>query len=83
MASSDVVILGGGFGGARAALVAREGLESSHRVTLIDRRETMHLCGMNPMLVVGEREPAFRRATTRMATATSTSTTSSWPIRAG
>ena len=51
MASSDVVILGGGFGGARAALVARESLESSHRVTLIDRRETMHLCEMNPMLV--------------------------------
>ncbi len=68
MASSDVVILGGGFGGARAALVAREGLESSHRVTLIDRRETMHLCGMNPMLVVGERDPATTtRSISRLA----------------
>ena len=68
MASSDVVILGGGFGGARAALVARESLESSHRVTLIDRRETMHLCAMNPMLVVGERDPATTtRSISRLA----------------
>jgi len=57
MKPCDVVILGGGFGGARAALVARKNLDPSHRVTLIDRRETMHLCGMNPMLVVGERDP--------------------------
>ena len=54
---SNVVILGGGFGGARAALVARQLLNSEHRVTLIDRQDTAHLCGMNPMMVVGERQP--------------------------
>ncbi len=58
MAAQQIVILGGGFGGASAALQTRRLLDESHGVTLIDRRNSSHLCGMNPMLVVGEREPS-------------------------
>lgn len=51
-----VVILGGGFGGVAAARAARSLLPVEHSVTLIDRSRVTRLCGMNPMLIVGERD---------------------------
>lgn len=56
MASKKVVVLGGGFGGVAAARVARSLLPAEHEVTLIDRDRVTRLCGMNPMLIVGERD---------------------------
>ena len=55
MTGSEVLVLGGGFGGAAAALETRRRLGPEHRVTLIDRTHQAHLCGANPLLVVGER----------------------------
>ena len=57
MAGNRVLVLGGGFGGVQAAITARAELDSSHDVTIVDRNRVPHLCGMNPMLIVGEREP--------------------------
>ena len=51
------MILGGGFGGIAAARALEGRLGSRHEVALIDRNRTAHLCGMNPMLIVGERDP--------------------------
>ena len=38
VAGKNVVILGGGFGGISAALELRRGLDTEHRITLVDRR---------------------------------------------
>ncbi len=54
------MVLGGGFGGVAAACALEGRLGSRHEVTLIDRNRTTHLCGMNPMLIVGEREQDWR-----------------------
>ena len=62
MTGKKVVVIGGGFGGASAAIKARALLGSEHAVTLVDRNREVHLCGMNPMLIVGQRAP---RRTTR------------------
>ncbi|MCZ6538827.1 MAG: FAD/NAD(P)-binding oxidoreductase, partial [Chloroflexi bacterium] len=56
MAGKKVLVLGGGFGGVQAAISARAALDASHEVTIIDRNRVPHLCGMNPLLIVGERE---------------------------
>ena len=56
MAGKKVVVLGGGFGGVQAAISARLKLDSTHEVTIIDRNRVPHLCGMNPLLIVGERD---------------------------
>ena len=56
MAGKKVLVLGGGFGGVRAAISARAALDSDHEVTIVDRNRMPHLCGMNPLLIVGERE---------------------------
>jgi sulfide:quinone oxidoreductase len=61
MNGKNVVVIGGGFGGAAAAIKARTLLGSEHTVTLVDRSREVHLCGMNPMLIAGQRDP--RRAT--------------------
>lgn len=53
----DVVILGGGFGGGACAVALMERLSSRHTVTLIDRNDVVSLCGANPFVVVGERDP--------------------------
>ncbi len=58
MPGKKVLVLGGGFGGVAAARTARSMLDASHDVTLIDRNRLTHLCGANPLLIVGEREPA-------------------------
>jgi sulfide:quinone oxidoreductase len=52
---ADVLVLGGGFGGAQAAVAARDLLGDGHRVTVVDRAERSFLCGANPLMVVGER----------------------------
>ena len=56
MTGKKVLVLGGGFGGVQAAITARAALDSTHEVTVIDRYRVPHLCGMNPLLIVGERE---------------------------
>ncbi len=56
MAGKKVLVLGGGFGGVQAAISARLALDSTHEVTIIDRNRVPHLCGMNPLLIVGERD---------------------------
>lgn len=38
MAGKRILILGGGFGGLTAANALRRALDSSHTITLIDRR---------------------------------------------
>lgn len=56
MASKKIVVLGGGFGGVAAAREVRALLPSEHSVTLIDKDRVTRLCGMNPLLIVGERD---------------------------
>ena len=56
MPGKKVLVLGGGFGGVAAARVARASLPPEHEVTLIDRDRVSHLCGMNPLFIVGERD---------------------------
>lgn len=56
MAGKKIVVLGGGFGGVAAARTARSLLSAEHSVTIIDRNRVTRLCGMNPMLIVGERD---------------------------
>ncbi len=53
-----ILVLGGGFGGAAAALEARAALGEEHTVTLVDRQPANHLCGANPLIVVGREDPA-------------------------
>ena len=52
---ANVVILGGGFGGAQAAIAARGLLDDGHRITVVDRADRGFLCGANPLMLVGER----------------------------
>ena len=56
MVGSKVLVLGGGFGGVQAAREARASLDATHEVTIVDRNRVPHLCGMNPLLIVGERD---------------------------
>jgi sulfide:quinone oxidoreductase len=49
------MVLGGGFGGAAAALTARRLLPSPHRVVLVDRSRHRRLCGVNPLIAAGAR----------------------------
>ena len=58
MAGKKVVVLGGGFGGVAAARTARTLLDSTHQVTVIDRKRRTYLCGSFPLLIVGERVAA-------------------------
>ncbi len=55
MAGKKILVLGGGFGGVQVAIEARTALDASHEVVIIDRDRISHLCGMNPLLIVGER----------------------------
>ncbi len=56
MTGKKIVVLGGGFGGVAAARALRSLLPAEHTVTMIDRNRVTRLCGMNPMLIVGERD---------------------------
>ncbi|MBI4306690.1 MAG: NAD(P)/FAD-dependent oxidoreductase [Chloroflexi bacterium] len=56
MPGKKVVVLGGGFGGARAAITARRLLSPEHEVTLIDRSRRTYICGSMPLLIVGEKD---------------------------
>ena len=56
MAGKKIVVLGGGFGGVAAARTARTLLDSTHEVTVIDRKRRSFLCGSFPLLIVAERE---------------------------
>ncbi len=55
MPGKKVLVLGGGFGGAKAAITSRALLPPDHEVTLIDRNRRTFICGGFPMLIVGER----------------------------
>ena len=52
---ANVLVLGGGFGGAQVAMTARELLGDGHRVTVVDRSDRSFLCGANPLMLVGLR----------------------------
>ncbi|MBI2964742.1 MAG: NAD(P)/FAD-dependent oxidoreductase [Chloroflexi bacterium] len=56
MPGKKVLVLGGGFGGVRAAITARSLLPAGHDVTLIDRQARTHIGASLPLLVVGEKE---------------------------
>lgn len=56
MPGKKVVVLGGGFGGVRAAITARRLLPPDYEVTLLDRRRRTYICGSMPLLIVGEKE---------------------------
>ncbi len=56
MTGKSVVVVGGGFGGAAVAIRARALLDAEHTVTLVDRNRKTFLCGMNPLLIVGQRD---------------------------
>lgn len=56
MAGKKIVVIGGGFGGAAAAIKARSLHGVEHTVTLVDRNRRTYLCGAMPLLIVGERE---------------------------
>ncbi|MBI4220626.1 MAG: NAD(P)/FAD-dependent oxidoreductase [Chloroflexi bacterium] len=56
MPGKKVVVLGGGFGGARAAITARRLLSPEHEVTLVDRSRRTYICGSLPLLIVGEKD---------------------------
>ncbi len=58
MPGKKILILGGGFGGVRAAITARALLGSEHTVTLIDRNRRTYIGGAMPLLIIGERETA-------------------------
>jgi sulfide:quinone oxidoreductase len=55
MGGSVTMVLGGGFGGAAAALTVRRLLPSPHQVVLIDRTRQARLCGVNPLIAAGAR----------------------------
>ena len=55
MGSNMTMVLGGGFGGPAAALAVRRLLPPPHRVVLVDRSNHARLCGVNPLIAVGER----------------------------
>lgn len=57
---ADIVILGGGFGGAACAREAADLVGPGHRVTVVDRNRVNYLCGANPFVVVGEGGPVSR-----------------------
>ena len=52
---ASVLVLGGGFGGAQAAIATSGLLDDEHHITLVDRADKSFLCGANPLMVVGER----------------------------
>jgi sulfide:quinone oxidoreductase len=56
MPGKNIVVIGGGFGGAAAAQTAGALLGRDHQVTLVDRSRRGYLCGSFPLLIVGERE---------------------------
>ena len=43
MSRKSILILGGGFGGITAALDLRRGLDTEHRITLVDRRNVFFM----------------------------------------
>jgi sulfide:quinone oxidoreductase len=53
-----VVILGGGFGGGACAVALARRVGGRVPITLIDRHEDVQLCGANPFVLIGERDPS-------------------------
>ena len=58
MPGKNVVILGGGFGGATAAITLRKLLDTEHSVTIVDRVSRTYLGASMARLAIGDREPA-------------------------
>ena len=58
MPGKNVVILGGGFGGAATAITLRKLLDTEHSVTVVDRVSRTYLGASMARLAIGDREPA-------------------------
>jgi sulfide:quinone oxidoreductase len=54
MSGKTIVILGGGFGGLSTAQQLRKALPSEHRVVVVEKQDTFHLCSLNMRLMAGE-----------------------------
>ena len=54
MSSKTIVILGGGFGGLSTAQQLRKALPSEHRVVVVEKEDSFHLCALNMRLMAGE-----------------------------
>ncbi len=50
----DILILGGGFGGLTAAHHLRRLLPPEHRVVVVERESTFHICSFKMRLITGE-----------------------------
>jgi sulfide:quinone oxidoreductase len=54
MAGKTIVILGGGFGGLSVAQQLRKALGDEHRLVVVEKDDSFHLCALNMRLVAGE-----------------------------
>ncbi len=54
MSGKTIVILGGGFGGLSAAQQLRKALGDEHRVVVVEKEDSFHLCALNMRLMAGE-----------------------------
>ncbi len=54
MSGKTIVILGGGFGGLSAAQQLRKALGDEHRVVVVEKEDSFHLCALNMRLIAGE-----------------------------
>ncbi len=54
MSGKTIVILGGGFGGLSTAQQLRKALPSEHRVVVVEKDDSFHLCSLNMRLMAGE-----------------------------
>ncbi len=56
MSGKTIVILGGGFGGLSTAQQLRKALGDEHRVVVVEKEDSFHLCALNMRLMAGEME---------------------------
>ena len=54
MSGKTIVVLGGGFGGLSTARQLRKALPSEHRVFVVEKHDSFHLCALNMRLMAGE-----------------------------
>ncbi len=54
MSGKTIVILGGGFGGLSMAQQLRKALGDEHRVVVVEKEDSFHLCALHMRLMAGE-----------------------------